>query len=86
MRLIMGRKRGEIKETVTIRLTPKARLLISDLKKRFQQLAAMGSGRQYTNSMIIEQAIGYYFNCKNTDFMTDFKMCGACGQPRDNLK
>ena len=82
----MGRKRGEPKETVTIRLTPKARILVSDLKKRFQQIAAFGSGRQFTNSQVIEQAIGYYFKCKNADFMTDFKMCGACGQPRDNLK
>jgi len=82
----MGRKRGEIKETVTIRLTPKARILVSDLKKRFQQIAAFGSGRQFTNSQVIEQAIGYYFKCKNADFMTDFKTCGACGQPRDNLK
>jgi len=82
----MGRKRGEPKETVTIRLTPKARILVSDLKKRFQQIAAFGSGKQFTNSQVIEQAIGYYFKCKNADFMTDFKTCGACGQPRDNLK
>jgi hypothetical protein len=82
----MGRKRGEIKETVTIRLTPKARLYIDDLKKVFQRRAFYSGGKKYTNSMIIEQAIGYYFKCKEADFMTDFKMCGACGQPRDNIK
>ena len=82
----MGRKRGEPKETVTIRLTPKARLYISDLKKHFQRSAFYSGGRKYTKSLIIEQAIGYYFKCKETDFKTDFKMCGACGQPRDNLK
>jgi hypothetical protein len=82
----MGRRRGEIKETVTIRLTPNARIYVEDLKKRFQQLAVWGSGKKFTNSQVIEQAIGYYFKCKNADFMTDFKTCGACGQPRDNLK
>ena len=82
----MGRKRGEIKETVTIRLTPKARLYIDDLKKVFQRRAFYSGGKKYTNSMIIEQDIGYYFKCKEADFMTDFKMCGACGQPRDNIK
>ena len=82
----MGRKRGEHKETVTIRLTPKARLYIDDLKKVFQRRAFYSGGKKYTNSMIIEQAIGYYFKCKEADFMTDFKMCGACGQPRDNIK
>jgi|TARA_R110000824_G_scaffold72961_1_gene185935 hypothetical protein len=82
----MGRRRGEIKETVTIRLTPNARIYVEDLKKRFQQLAVWGSGKKFTNSQVIEQAIGYYFKCKNSDFMTDFKICGACGQPRDNLK
>ena len=29
----MGRKRGETKETVTIRLTPKARLKVEEIKK-----------------------------------------------------
>ena len=82
----MGRKRGEIKETVTIRLTPKARLYIDDLKKLFQRRAFYSGGKKYTNSMIIEQAIGYYFKCKEADFMTDFKVCGACGQPRKNLE
>ena len=82
----MGRKRGEIKETVTIRLTPKARLYIDDLKKVFQRRAFYSGGKKYTNSLIIEQAIGYYFKCKEADFMTDFKVCGACGQPRKNLE
>ena len=83
---IMGRKRGEIKETVTIRLTPKARIKISDLKLYFQRQAAWGSGRKFTNSQVIEQAISTYFKIKETDFKTDFKFCGNCGQPRDNLK
>jgi hypothetical protein len=82
----MGRKRGEPKDTVTIRLTPKARIYVSDLKKHFQRSAVFGSGRKFTNSLIIEQAIGYYFKCKEADFMTDFKVCGACGQPRKNLE
>ena len=82
----MGRKRGEPKDTVTIRLTPKARIYVSDLKKHFQRSAVFGSGRKFTNSLIIEQAIGYYFKCKEADLMTDFKVCGACEQPRKNLE
>ena len=82
----MGRRRGEIKETVTIRLTPKARLYVDDLKKYFQRQAVWGSGKKFTNSQVIEQAIGSYFKCKEADFKTDFKHCGYCGQPRDNLK
>ena len=82
----MGRRRGEPKETVTIRLTPKARIYINDLKMHFQRSSFYSGGKKFTNSLIIEQAIGYYFKCKETDFLTDFKTCGACGQPRDNLK
>jgi hypothetical protein len=82
----MGRRRGEIKETVTIRLTPKARIYVDDLKKHFQQRQGWGGQKKFTNSLIIEQAIGYYFKCKETDFMTEYKMCGACGQPRKNLE
>jgi len=82
----MGRKRGEHKETVTIRLTPMARVKISDLKLYFQRQAAWGSGRKFTNSQVIEQAIGVYFKIKETDFKTDFKFCGNCGQPRKNLE
>ena len=80
----MGRRRGEIKEKVTIRLTPKARLYVSDLKKYYQRQAMWGSGKKFTNSQVIEQAIGFYFKCKEADFKTDFKFCGACGQPKEN--
>jgi len=43
-----------------------------------------GSGKKFTNSQVIEQAIGFYFKCKEADFKTDFKFCGACGQPKEN--
>ena len=82
----MGRRRGERKDAVTIRLTPTARIKVNDLKMHFQRQAAWGSGKKFTNSQVIEQAIGFYFKCKNVDFTTDFKMCGACGQPRKNLE
>ena len=44
------------------------------------------STRKYTNSLIIEQAIGAYYKIKDCDWKYDFKVCGACGQPREDRK
>lgn len=77
----MGRKRGELKETVTIRLTPKARGLVDEMKR--QRARSTWSEKQYTNSLIIEQAIGEYYKIVMTNYKFDFKVCGYCGQNRD---
>jgi hypothetical protein len=83
----MGRRPSrERKETVTIRLTPKARHKVNDLKLAFQRRQGWGGTKKFTNSQVIEQAIGYYFKCKEVDFKTEFTMCGACGQSRRNLE
>ena len=82
----MGRRRGETKETVTIRLTPKARTMVTDLKEQFQRMRGFYSNRMYTNSLVIEQAIGAYFKIKECDWKFDFKVCGNCGQPREDRK
>ena len=82
----MGRRPGEPKETVTIRLTPNARHMVKDLKEKFQRMRGFYSTRKYTNSLIIEQAIGAYYKIKDCDWKYDFKVCGACGQPREDRK
>ena len=77
----MGRKRGEPKETVTIRLTPKARAMVDEMKR--QKVRSTWSDKQYTNSLIIEQAIGEYYKISMVNHKFDFKVCGYCGQNRD---
>ena len=77
----MGRKRGELKETVTIRLTPKARTMVDEMKR--QKVRSTWSDKQYTNSLIIEQAIGEYYKISMVNHKFDFKVCGYCGQNRD---
>jgi hypothetical protein len=78
----MGRKRGETKETVTIRLTPKARLKVEEIKKWRVRQAIYGSGREFTNSMIIEQAINQYYKVTNIE-LRDATRCGRCDQKRE---
>jgi hypothetical protein len=80
MRLKMGRRPGEPKETVTIRLTPNARIMVTKIKESLQRNRGFYSDRKYTNSLVIEQAIGIYYKKKEADFKTDFKFCGICRQ------
>ena len=78
----MGAKRGEPKETVTIRLTPKARLKIKDIKQWRVKQSIYGSGREFTNSLIIEQAINQYYAIVDRE-LRDVNRCGRCGQKYD---
>jgi len=80
----MGRKPGERKETVTIRLTPKARMMVKEIKEVWQKRQGLGSYRKYTNSLVIEQAIGLYYTKKTVDWKFDFKVCGICGQNKQD--
>ena len=72
----MGRKPGEPKETVTIRLTPKARRYVKEIKEGWVRRRGFGNYRKYTNSLVIEQAIGEYYKKKTVDWKFDFKVCG----------
>lgn len=79
----MGRKRGEPKETVTIRLTPDARIKIGELKKWYQQKAFNNmSYKKYTNSLIIEQAVGQYYRVITRE-LKDENRCGRCDKKRE---
>jgi len=54
----MGRKKGEIKESVMVRLTPDARLKVDMIKhSRARSSSLKGTHRAFTNSIVIEQAI-----------------------------
>ena len=76
----MGRRPGEPKDTVTIRLTPNARHMVKEIKESLQRNRGFYSDRKYTNSLVIEQAIGEYYKKKTVDWKFDFKVCGICGQ------
>ena len=78
----MGRKRGEIKESVMVRLTPEARIKVETVKlSRAKAAGWSGSRRRFTNSMIIEQAIQMYYSKWNTE-INHPDTCGSCGQKR----
>ena len=78
----MGRKKGEIKDSVMVRLTPDARIKVDRVKMSRARSAAMaGSRRVFTNSIIIEQAIQMYFD-KWTTELNHPDTCGSCGQKR----
>ena len=78
----MGAKRGEPKETVTIRLTPKARLKIKSIKQWRVKQSIYGSGREFTNSLIIEQAINQYYAIVDRE-LRDTTRCGRCDKKYD---
>ena len=78
----MGRKRGQPKETVTIRLTPDARLKVEEIKKWRVRQAIYGSGREFTNSLIIEQAINMYYRIYDRE-LRDTLRCCRCDKKRE---
>jgi len=80
----MGRQASkESKETVCVRLTPDARQKIQTLKEvRARQSAwTIGAAKQFTNSLMIEQAIQMYYHIKQVEHKHP-TTCGACGQRR----
>ena len=78
----MGRKRGEIKDSVMVRLTPDARIKVDSVKhSRAKSAALNGSRRVYTNSLVIEQAIQMYYSKWNIELKHP-DTCGSCGQKR----
>jgi len=80
----MGRKPDRIpKQTVTVRLEEATRVKVEEIKKHRARASAFGSGRQWTNSLIIEQAIGVYYEIYVSNIKTDFKYCGYCQQKRE---
>jgi hypothetical protein len=80
----MGRKPDRIpKQTVTVRLEEATRVKVEEIKKHRQRASAFGTGRQWTNSLIIEQAIGIYYDIYVSNIKTDFKYCGYCQQKRE---
>ena len=80
----MGARRHQIqKETVTIRLEPKTRVLVDEMKKAYQHMSFnSGSFRKWTNSEIIEQAINMYYLKKKREHR-DPTRCGSCDAKRD---
>ena len=78
----MGRKRGEIKDSVMVRLTPDARIKVDMIKhSRARSSSLKGSHRAFTNSIIIEQSIQQYF----AKWQVEIKhpdTCGSCSQKR----
>ena len=78
----MGRKKGEIKNSVMVRLNHDARIKVDTVKHSRARAASLnGSRRRFTNSLIIEQAIQMYFDKWNTE-MKHPDTCGSCGQKR----
>ena len=78
----MGRKKGEIKETVAVRLTPDARIKVDESKRSRAKAAGWsGSRRKFTNSLIIEQAIHTYYKGWWRSLADDTR-CGYCDQKR----
>ena len=80
--LEMGRKKGEPKDSVMVRMTPACRNKVEEIKKfRAKASSWSGSNRSFTNSLIIEQAINAYY--KQWDrTMRDDTRCGYCDQKR----
>jgi len=78
----MGRRAGEYKETVTIRLTPQAREFVKEILQFFQATRGWNNTKVYNNSIVIEQSIGHYRNFQRTMHETGGKLCGCCGHPK----
>ena len=56
------------------------------LRKKFARISAVsGSGRQFTRSLIIDQALNEYCNWKRAELKHDNTVCGRCGQTREKI-
>jgi len=78
----MGRRKGEPKESVMVRMTPACRNKVEEIKKfRAKASSWSGSNRAFTNSLIIEQAINAYYK-QWWRSLKDDSRCGYCDQKR----
>ena len=48
----------------------------------FQATRGWNNTKVYTNSLVIEQAIGHYRNFQRTMHETQGRLCGCCGHPK----
>jgi predicted transcriptional regulator len=81
----MGRPRstGPPKDSFCIRLEQRTVDRIDMLRKKYVRISAVsGSGRQFSRSMLIEQAINQYCNWKRAELKHDNTVCGRCGQTK----
>ena len=59
---------------------------IDALRRKFVRISAVsGSGRQFTRSLIIDQALNEYCNWKRAELKHDNTVCGRCGQTREKI-
>jgi hypothetical protein len=79
----MGRRKGPHKDTVTIRLTPKAQEYVVDLLQYARATRGWNNHKVYTKSLMIEQSIGHYWKSQKAMHETEGKYCGCCGHPTD---
>ncbi len=79
----MGRppSSGPPKRAFCISLEQRTVDRIDSLRKKYARISAVsGSGRQFTRSLLIEQAINQYCNWKRAELKHDNTVCGRCGQ------
>ena len=82
----MGRRKGPHKDTVTIRLTPKAQEYVEELLQFARATRGWNNHKVYTKSLMIEQSIGHYWKSQKTMHETDGKYCGCCNHPTNLSK
>ena len=59
---------------------------IDAVRRKFGRISAVsGSGRQFTRSLIIDQALNEYCNWKRAELKHDNTVCGRCGQTREKI-
>ncbi len=81
----MGRPRssGPPKRAFCISLEQRTVDRIDSLRKKYARISAVsGSNRQFTRSLLIEQAINQYCNWKRAELKHDNTVCGRCGQTK----
>jgi predicted transcriptional regulator len=79
----MGRPRssGPPKRAFCISLEQRTVDRIDSLRKKYARISAVsGSNRQFTRSLLIEQAINQYCNWKRAELKHGNTVCGRCGQ------
>ena len=85
----MGRPRskGPVKDSYCVRLEQLTIDRIDSLRNKYIRISAVsGSGRQFSRSWLIEQAINEYCSWKRTELRYDNEVCGRCGQTKPKPK
>tara|TARA_Y100000296_G_scaffold29492_1_gene34287 strand:+ start:226 stop:483 length:258 start_codon:yes stop_codon:yes gene_type:complete len=82
----MGRKAGRVKNSKMFRIGIEEDNQIEEILKYWRASRGFHNTKTYTRSLVVEQAISEYYKIQRANHETNFKYCGACGNPKNDAR